>query len=342
MCGISGIIKYGKEPISSDHVELLLVGLQKRGNDATGVALQYANGHWVSYKNNVPAWNFVTSNEFVEWMKEKMTPEVVAIIAHTRAATQGTPRDAANNHPLTSEHCALVHNGMISNETTLFSTLKLKRQGEVDSDILRAIVEEYGITAKGVDNLNKVNGSAAIAAFHTKFPGKVLIARSGSPLTIGSTSNFFAFASEKHILHRAMRPFVKRFGVDFQVQSVDMAFSPFPDNTAWIMGPHGLEGHFPFRTLTGVYRTPDYAAHVAKYEERQKRWEGTGKTEVKHTTGLLEKHVRCTCGKDWTIHPSQTSKPLPELECTKAEGGCGRTMTNGAVRYVVATEKETK
>lgn len=343
MCGIAGIIKYGKEPLCADHLRLLLVGLMRRGNDATGVAVQYEDGSWNSLKSPVPAWNFVSGKDFDHFIEENMKPNVVAAILHTRAATQGSPNEPDNNHPLVSDHCALIHNGCINNENTLFKDLKLKRQGEVDSDILRAIVEEHGITAKAVSVLNKVSGSAAIAAIHTSYPRKMLIARSGSPIVIGSTPEYFAFASEKHILHRALRPLVSRFGVQFRIQTLNTGFSPFPDNTAWIMGPNGLEGHYSFHILSTAYVTPDYDKHTSNYAERQKRWSsaksGTNSTET-YQPKKVRKHITCPhCKREWILRPDQENISVCELLCDKANSGCGRTMDKGTVKYILEEEK---
>ena len=104
-----------------------------------------------------------------------LEPDTVQVLVHTRAATKGSPRQNVNNHPMYAGSAAVVHNGVISNDDELFKTLKLDRKAETDSDILRAIVDEHGITPEGIEVLGKVKGSAAIACLSPDFPNKMLI-----------------------------------------------------------------------------------------------------------------------------------------------------------------------
>lgn len=348
MCGIAGIRRYGDEPINPTQLHLLLTGLESRGNDASGIVLQQEDGSLAVYKDDVPAWSFVSSQEYKLFLEEHLKPSTVAALLHTRYATQGSPKIVKNNHPLFAGVSAVVHNGCLYNDDFLFRELKVKREAETDSDIFRAIVDEFGFTDKGMEVLNRVSGSAAIAVFDPRYPGKMLIARSGSPLTIASDDKFFAFASEKHVLHRAMRPWVHRFGVDFQVQSLQMAFSPFPDDTMWMFGPNGREWHKKFDTLTGVYKKPNYQVNCG-YEGRQKKWEREAAKETKTTSEvsegkrseglvivsqsapkttapvkLLPEHVRCpSCGRHLKLNAEQRRMTIDKLYCPKTSGGCG-------------------
>jgi glucosamine 6-phosphate synthetase-like amidotransferase/phosphosugar isomerase protein len=113
MCGIGGIVKMGKRPIGLHQVQLLMNGLEYRGNDATGLALMYESGDTTWLKHHDPAWKFTASRDFQDWAKERFTPDVKIAIVHTRKATKGTPFNNDNNHPITSGQGIIVHNGMI-------------------------------------------------------------------------------------------------------------------------------------------------------------------------------------------------------------------------------------
>lgn len=235
------------------------------------MALQDEDGTVHVLKMDILAWRFVSSKEYDDFITKNLTDKTRVALLHTRGASQGTPRDMANNHPLYAGCGAVIHNGAIKNDHQLFGQLHLDRKADVDTDIIRAIVDKFGITTEAVNNLNRMSGSMASAAVHPNYPGKVLIMRSGAPLTLGSTKDMLMFASEKNTLHRAMRPCVERFGIPFQVHSSWTAFSPFPDHTAWILGDKGKEGHYHCKTLDGTYHEP-WRRTYEDYGIRQERW----------------------------------------------------------------------
>ena len=295
------------------------MAMEHRGNDATGILVQQADGSIAVAKEDVPAWKFCSGAVFENFVGEHLKDDSRCVLLHTRAATQGSPRDMKNNHPLFNGLTGVVHNGVVYNDNALFTQLDLERNAEVDSDIFRAILDKHGISDEGLRLLNRVSGSAAIAAVDTRQPGKLLIARSGSPLTLGSTPDHFCFASEKHIIHRAMRPWVKRWGMEFQVQSLQMAFMPFPDDTAWVLGPQGLEFHREFNVLNGVYRKPTYRVNEG-YKTRQARWDSA-------TAYLLPKRVICPgCKKALTLTEEQRKGTLASLHCDPNHNGCGHDL----------------
>ena len=345
MCGIAGIRRYGKKPIEETMIRLLLTGLERRGNDASGVALGDEDGQVYLYKDNEPAWNFVSSEGYKKWIDKNLTEKTCQVLVHTRASTKGSPLQAKNNHPMFKDCSMVIHNGKLENDDELFRNLKLERNAETDSDILRAIIDEYGITDEAIDKLDKIRGSAAIAALSPEYPGKMLLGRSGSPLTIGSTPDFLMFASEKHVIHRAMKPIVERFGITFQQTSLDMAFGPYPDHTVWILGPEGLELHKALKTFYGTYRDPVRRVYT-DYAQRQKDWQNKGIKEPLKTYPMLynkpiaegvlpakddkkneDTVFECpTCKKPLLLNKRQMEMDLNKLICPKSKGGCGMSL----------------
>lgn len=315
MCGIAGIVKYGEDPIQVDQIRLLLTGVEHRGRDATGVALQYEDGKILVLKEDDPAWDFVSSEAFDEWMEEKLTPQVTTVILHTRKATKGSPYKLANNHPMFSGKAAVVHNGHIYNDDDLFKEMKLERGAETDSDIIRAIVDKEGLSRAALRHLGRMRGAAAIACLHPDYPRHLLLGRSSSPLVLGSTDKWLVFASEKHAIHRAMRPWVKRFGVWFQQQSLDMAFSTMADNSIWLLGPEGLLWHDKFETAQW------HSTAKAKQEERQ-----TVKAEPVVTL-LSPAKVNCPkCKLEVAIPRSLRTLPLWKIVHGRGPNDCGASL----------------
>ena len=340
MCGISGIRRYGDKPIEEIMIRSFLLGLEHRGNDATGIAMQRKDGEVLVYKDDIAAWTFVKSKGYENFLNEHLNDDIIQVILHTRAATKGNPRKNINNHPLHAGKAAVVHNGVLNNDDALFRELELERNAETDSDILRAIVDKFGVTKEAIRKLNKVRGGAAIAALHPEYPGLMLLGRSGNPLTQASNGDFFCFASEKNIIHKAMRPWVSWHKKWFQFQSLQLAFSPYPDNTLEILGPDGTEWHDEFKAFWGTYHEPVRRVYSG-WKERQRTWDkqaehsastsstSTSAAPIKvlnaeRTAGAPNVVVECpNCKKRWALSADLLDVPRHLLECTKARGGCG-------------------
>lgn len=331
MCGIAGIIRFGETPIDPDVLGLLLVGNEHRGNDATGLAIVQPDGEIAIHKDDDPAWKFTNTRDYTEFITKNLKPDTWAVLLHTRAATQGNPRDNNNNHPLSAGKAAIIHNGIISNDHSLFTSLDLKRGAETDSDIIRAIVDRDGVTATAMKTLNRLSGSAAGAAVHPDYPKRLLLFRSGSPMQLASTPDFFVWASEKNTIHRAMRPWVKRFGTYFQRTKPDLDFAPMADNTVWLIDETGVAAHEEFKSLYHKYSEP-FRRTYDGYEERQSRWNRSEKAKtlaVVPKTGKggkpeMDEGYCFSCRKYWTIPKGATPA---NYRCNKDKGGCDRPLS---------------
>lgn len=244
----------GKRPINDYQVNMLALGLEYRGNDATGVALIDAEGHIQILKNDEPAWRFVRSFKYVEWIKKALTSSTRIALVHTRKATKGTFHKNENNHPMYAGKGGgvIIHNGMIYNDDALFDANKdreaFKRSGETDSDIIRALLDNHGRVDKDVvEEMCLMEGVAAVAAFHPSTPDKLLLLRDSNPLMLGATRDYLAFASDKQTLHDCLKPYVKRHNIVMQVHAPDLSFIPMPNESGWIIGPGGWEDHAHFK-----------------------------------------------------------------------------------------------
>jgi hypothetical protein len=245
MCGICGLRRMGDQPLSRAMFEILLVENQRRGNHATGAVIQQADGSIEILKRDVPAWNFINSDEYQKWIKLHLKPDTRTIMGHTRQATQGPPHINKNNHPLFDGVSAVIHNGMIGNDDGVFKSLNLERKCATDSDIIRAILDEYGLSPKGISQLSKLSGSGAIAAVSTDYPHLLFLGRSGNPIETASIDDVFLWSSEIQPIIKASRPFVKKFGMYFRKHKSDLSTAAMHDNSAWIMDyKAGKDGSF--------------------------------------------------------------------------------------------------
>ncbi len=193
MCGIVGYV--GDKQAQA----VLLNGLKRleyRGYDSSGMATILPAKNSISIRKStgkISALEKILHNK----------PLVGSIgIAHTRWATHGEPNQP-NAHP----HCdcadslAVVHNGIIEN----FAKLKndLIKEGhkfisQTDTEVIAHLIEKFYKNCPLEDAVRRalklLDGSYAIAVIAKKEPGKIVGARSGSPLImgVGKGENFLA------------------------------------------------------------------------------------------------------------------------------------------------------
>lgn len=326
MCGIAGLMRVGPnaEPISIGQIQSLLVSLQHRGSDATGIALMNGN-KIVVHKSPEIAWKYVTSRGFSDFIHDNLSDETRTCLLHTRAATIGLPEKNYNNHPMFNGQVAIVHNGHIGNHNELFQEYKLKRTAETDSDIIRAIVDEWGISRKALQKLDRMRGSCASAVIDPRTPKKLLLMRSGSPLVMAKLGSQIMWASEKKAIHLAARNWVRQWGMMWQANRADLVFNPMSHESAWILDEEEMITHAtdpawePFHTefsVTSNYQRPVYDVH-ARYEEKRKQKEAReaadkAERERKALPPAEEKKVAPEDGKQNSIGLWHNSKAQTE------------------------------
>lgn len=317
MCGIAGIRRFGDEPITMGEIRILATALQHRGLQATGVC--FAKGEDIQvYKSDDPAWTFVKSVAFENFVKEQLEKEPEVVLIHDRAATKGDPRKNENNHPVYAGITAVTHNGVIGNDDELFRDMKLERKAEVDTDIVRAILDAHGLERKGIDQLRRMRGSAALACVSPRYPSKLLLARSGSPLILASTPEKLYWASEKKAIHSAMRPFFQRHNMIWQANRVhgEVGFITMNNNSAYIIGENGLEWHQEFSPCAS-YASREYRAF--------ENWRSTRERFNYPDARGVVRCVLCpnpTCQEIQALDDSMKEVPLKDLRCT----ACGEAL----------------
>src|SRR6059036_2263157 len=192
MCGIVGYVG------PKNAVPVLLEGLARleyRGYDSAGVAV--LNGRGVEARKLAGR---------VEGLRELLARSPVhgtCGIGHTRWATHGAPNDCnAHPHLDCSGALALVHNGIIENADVLRA--RLTQEGhhfatETDTDTLAHLIEDSpGATleARVIAALGHVEGTYGVAVIAESEPGKIVVARRGSPVLLGVGDGEFLVASD--------------------------------------------------------------------------------------------------------------------------------------------------
>ena len=181
MCGIVGYIgeKYADSVLWTG-----LERLQYRGYDSAGMAV-ISDGELDLRKRAGKL------RELDESLRQNPMRGAIGI-GHTRWATHGEPNER-NAHPHTDERqtLAVVHNGIIENYLLLKRDLQQRGhlfESDTDTEVLAHLVEEAAEEdfADAVCNaLRQVEGTFSAAFIHQQFPDCIVVARRGSPLTLG-------------------------------------------------------------------------------------------------------------------------------------------------------------
>lgn len=192
MCGIVGYTGPREAP------PILLWGLGRleyRGYDSAGVAVQ--NG------GDVVIRKLAGRVGALRGLLQGQPVRGTSGIAHTRWATHGAPTER-NAHPHTDCHgrIALVHNGIVENADALRAALE--RNGhrfatETDTETLVHLIEEAAgdsLEARVIAALEHVVGTYGLAVISADEPGKIVVARQGSPVLLGVGEEEYFVASD--------------------------------------------------------------------------------------------------------------------------------------------------
>lgn len=196
MCGIAGFSLNSAEKIDATDLAChLLVCIQQRGYDATGSA--WSEGPKVMFSKAPLAASDYVLDDF------DMPSDTKTAILHTRWATQGSPKNNDNNHPIVLPGIVGVHNGHVSNDDELIRRAGIGRVGEVDSEAIFAAIKSMGRHKA----LSSIRGGAAVAWLSPDDPTTLHLARcTRSPLAFGQTrKGSLVFASTMPLLMQACR-----------------------------------------------------------------------------------------------------------------------------------------
>jgi glucosamine--fructose-6-phosphate aminotransferase (isomerizing) len=200
MCGIVGYIG------NRNAQDVLLQGLRRleyRGYDSTGVAILNGNIGAKKKKHSLQIKKRAGKLSALEPMLLKNPVKGNSGISHVRWATHGIP-NTKNAHPHRdcSGKIALVHNGIIENYEQLKDGLiKEGHQfhSQTDTEVLVHLVEKFyrgNLEDALKEALTQVRGAYAIVVISEDEPEKLVGAKQGSPLVVGTGGNEGFFASD--------------------------------------------------------------------------------------------------------------------------------------------------
>ena len=205
MCGIVGAIA------ERDVTQILIEGLRRleyRGYDSAGIAV-------LDKANCIQRIRTLGKVKELAAEQDKHQIHGTLGIAHTRWATHGIPA-TKNAHPhICRDRVSLVHNGIIEN----FEALReiQTEQGyeftsDTDTEVIVHQVTYYMEQGKDMLHavqaaINDLQGAYAMGVISVDEPGRLVAARSGSPLVIGVGIGEYFIASDV----AALLPVTQRF-----------------------------------------------------------------------------------------------------------------------------------
>ncbi|CAI5705601.1 unnamed protein product [Peronospora effusa] len=231
-CGIVGVV--GKTQNASDFLLEGLTILQNRGYDSAGMSTQPSVKEGEKAPITTTKFASVGTADSIHLLREKKTKHEgnTAGIAHTRWATHGAKTDC-NSHPHTDMHgrVSLVHNGTFTNyyevkqelldEGVVFSS-------QTDTEVAAQLIGH--LMGQGADlltavrlALKKLEGTWGLCVMARDDPGKIVIARNGSPLCIGYGSSEMFVASETTAFSRYAKRFISLEDGEVAVIKSDLA-----------------------------------------------------------------------------------------------------------------------
>jgi glutamine---fructose-6-phosphate transaminase (isomerizing) len=196
MCGIVGYI--GRK----DAVPVLFEGLQRleyRGYDSAGVAVVNRGGLKVHKRAG-------RVGQLIAAAPVRLHGGVG--IGHTRWATHGKPTDAnAHPHVDSANAIAVVHNGIIENAHELRATVlaDVVFSSDTDTEVLAHLIaahREMELEQAVRAALLLVEGAYGIAVIDRRQPGRIVVARNGSPVLLGVGNGEHFVASDASALVR--------------------------------------------------------------------------------------------------------------------------------------------
>lgn len=277
----------------------MLLGIENRGTDSTGVATIRGNGDiWIEKAE-------LNATEFIK-VRTGLDKKIKTILLHTRYATQGHQSNLLNNHPVDYNNCVIVHNGHIRNDSELFFDADLERNAEVDSEIIAALFDKHGIE-KAHLALQELDGGFAVAAIDQRKPTALVLAKGkSSPLVYYKNDNFIVWASDSATILDTFNLIELNSGTE--IFHKDLKYGKEGEI---VFIEHGQMENLEFKVKTPVYSASKSKKWIAGYgyADNWEKWEKDYKKENKKTDEEIRKEVVPRYGS-YSIYPEAGGEPI--------------------------------
>ncbi len=232
MCGIFGVVCASDDRVDRELARSLVISLLKfsetRGREAVGLAAHDGTSIEV-LKQAGSVTDFLKSPRLHQLLDRALDHfeagkaaakaagpgaprgRALAIIGHSRLATNGTQSNSDNNQPVITRGSVALHNGIVVNDRQLAARYpELAAQAELDSAVLAELLRsrldsQRDLVAATRSTFAEIEGSASIAMLFDNLDAILLATNTGSLFQLrNEAGTVVAFASERFILQRVL------------------------------------------------------------------------------------------------------------------------------------------
>lgn len=238
MCGIFGfIVNKGArfEPAFYQGTLAHLARLsESRGKDSSGLVFRNEVEHQLQVLKGAGPLNYLLKQPEVSRQLDRMLAgcgagagrgDVFAVMGHSRLVTNGSHQSDDNNQPVVKDGIVGIHNGIIVNEDDLWgSSAELKREYEIDTEVMLALVRHYlrggtGVEAAVSRAVTEIFGTVAAAFLFEELNVFTLATNNGS-LYLLSGGDLLAFASEGYFLEQLAQKMQFKGRFEYQIRQL--------------------------------------------------------------------------------------------------------------------------
>ena len=197
MCGLVACLLYPIERTPETWIAIKhgftqgLLANEKRGRDASGIAVRQRNGRLQLHKAPLPAHQLVTTPGYTR-LWQQVDAQTTLILGHARYPTKGKTAVNANNHPLVVDQVCGIHNGHVHNDDALFAHHAYPRQGQVDSEIIFRLLNQVvpqpthpaAYVTEAVTQIRSLRGIFTFLANDQRAPHQLVALKHTNPISL--------------------------------------------------------------------------------------------------------------------------------------------------------------
>jgi glucosamine--fructose-6-phosphate aminotransferase (isomerizing) len=188
MCGIFGIV--GKSTVDGKALQALARHARQRGRDSSG--LMYKDGTCYAVER--------ADYDVLRLLASTDMGTSTVVFGHSRLVTNGF----SDNQPVIRDGVCIFHNGIVVNDETLWTQLKIQREQQVDSEIIAGIVVESLASNIPLEEipiriLELCRGVVACAMVLPRL-GKLCLFSNNGSLYLGKKAGAWIYSSERYPL----------------------------------------------------------------------------------------------------------------------------------------------
>ena len=223
MCGIFGLMVHQDAGYGPAFIRKSLTTLarlsESRGKDSSGLAFRNAPEHELQVLKGAVPLNYLLRRAEVARPMEQMLGisrndsaagrrSTFAVMGHSRLVTNGSQLNDVNNQPVVKDGVVGIHNGIIVNDSELWSRHpELRRTCEIDTEVMLALVRTnlrngWDIATAVSKTVREIFGTVAAAFFLEDFNLVAVATNNGSLYVLTNETGLFAFASEEYFLKK--------------------------------------------------------------------------------------------------------------------------------------------